>query len=235
MIISLLINFLFSSQTFGLSQTLPQLFLAVLTTFILDSIILYIKFKRSVFSDSAIISGLFIGLILSPGQVLYIPVFAGVIAILSKHIIGFKGQHFLNPAMFGMFITSLIFGATLSWWGASSIIAVLVMGLLVNYQFKRFNQSLTFIATYAVLTLLFSVFNPTITTAELFNPVLYFFALFMFIEPRTSPKSKNNRTIYGLIGGIIVFLSVIFLPQYNFAAGLLVSNIFAKIFDKFRK
>ena len=134
-----------------------------------------------------------------------------------------------------MFITSLIFGATLSWWGASSIIAVLVMGLLVNYQFKRFNQSLTFIATYAVLTLLFSVFNPTITTAELFNPVLYFFALFMFIEPRTSPKSKNNRTIYGLIGGIIVFLSVIFLPQYNFAAGLLVSNIFAKIFDKFRK
>ena len=235
MIISLLINFLFSFQQYGLLQTLPILALTVFTTFFLDLLILYVKYRRFVFSDSAIISGLFISLILAPGQNFLIYIAASLIAILSKYLISYKERHPFNPAIFGIFTMSFVFGANLSWWGASSIIAVLVMGLLVNYQFRRFNQSLTFLASYAVLIFIASLGNSLITISELFSPVLYFFAFFMFIEPRTSPQSKNNRTLYGMIGGLIVFLSVLFLPQFNFVLGLLVSNVFAKLLDRFKK
>ena len=77
---------------FGIKALLPVL-IAVLTTTLLDLFIEYFKSKTLVFPQSALISGLFIGGLLTQNLQWYVYVLAGIIAIASKHIIKIQQKH----------------------------------------------------------------------------------------------------------------------------------------------
>ncbi|MBI2541425.1 RnfABCDGE type electron transport complex subunit D [Candidatus Woesearchaeota archaeon] len=203
---------------FGIRALLPVL-IAVATTTTLDFAITYFKFKAFEFPQSALISGLFIGGLLTQNLQWHVYAIAGAIAILSKHLIKFQQKHIFNPANFGVLIsiTALpLFGITAfeSWWIASPLILVLVFGAFIAWKLKRFDLVLSFLLAYFAISLLLDVSQPArcgmmrmecpmhpSPLAEAFYSVanggiLYFFAMFMLIEPKTNPG--KNRVVYGV-------------------------------------
>ena len=155
MIFILILFSLFGIYKFGYKSTLLQLFIAVIVSCLLDSLFNYFKYKNFKVSKSGIITGFFIALVLTDGQPWYIPFIASVIAIFSKWVIRliFK-RNLFNPAMFGIFISMLIFKTSDGWWGAYNLILVLLLGLFLVYKFKRVYLVLTFLLVYFLMTIL---------------------------------------------------------------------------------
>src|SRR3989344_9306468 len=121
---------------------LPQLILAPLVAALFDIAVNYYKNKKLFFPQSAIISGLFIALIL--GQVaIWIPIFAAVIAMLAKRIVRHDERHIFNPASFGIISAALFFGSPAAWWSTATVL-VLPLGLFIAYKIKRIENSITF-------------------------------------------------------------------------------------------
>ncbi len=221
---------------FGASSLIPVL-IAALTTTILDTAIEYFKTKRLEFPQSAMISGLFIGGLLTQNLSWYVYVLAGAIAIISKHAIRFKGRHIFNPAILGILTVSIIFGAAHSWWIASQTILVIVFGLFIIYRLRRFDLSLSFLAAYFLLNSIFLMINGAyndIWLTILNGGVIYFFSTFMLIEPKTHPAGKKQRVIYGILVGILLAAFSKRFPQHDILIALAVGNIFVPILNKIR-
>lgn len=68
----------------GIFITLPQILIAVFTATSLDLFINYIKLKKIIFPSSALITGMIIALVLSPGAKWFIPLIASFVAIAQK-------------------------------------------------------------------------------------------------------------------------------------------------------
>ena len=113
--------------TNGISRTIPQIIIALITTITLDLIINYKIEKTFVLPDSATISALFIAAALSVNQIWYIPIIAGAVAIISKHVIKIKGRHIFNPAVFGLFSVILLFNTQIEWWASQITWLVIIL------------------------------------------------------------------------------------------------------------
>jgi len=100
---------------------LPQIIFIPMLAAIIDLAVLKIKKEQLYFPKSAIITGLIISLIAFPN--IHLVALAAALAILSKHIIAWKGRHFFNPAGFGLFIAALLGGFNV-WWGAIPLVIV---------------------------------------------------------------------------------------------------------------
>jgi len=98
-----------ATYAYGMEYVLPQVAIATFTGSFLDMTLRFVKDGRWLFSKGAAISGLIIGLIMTRGQVWYIPLVAAVLAIVSKHIIRWKGTNVLNPAALSLAVTSFLF------------------------------------------------------------------------------------------------------------------------------
>ncbi len=227
----LAVYFVISFFRYGVS-IIPQVLIAVATAFVLDHLIIYAEEKRFRLHTSPIISGLFIGLILDPSNLLYIPLAAAVFAILSKHVLRF-GKQIFNPATFGIILVYFIFGAEIGWVGAFSIIAIALGSILLHVKFKRFHLVLSFLITFFIISLVYSVFWGNASTALFLNYPLYFMASFMLVEPKTSPISRNARIYYGFFAAIVIFLGGIVFPE-AILLGLLISNLFVPLFNRIK-
>lgn len=211
--------------TFGFERTIPQIAIAVLVAVALDGLIWFVKYRKFRFSKNALISGLFIGGLLEPNQIFYVPAIAAVIAILSKHLINVKKHHVFNPALFSLAIVSVIFSTSISWWAALSLPVILIMGTILHLKFWRWDLIFTFLATYFAIFLIQNNFDLTILQPQLQNTLLYYFTLFMLVEPRTSPSTRKGRLLYGPIAAVIISLANPLYPLLGFTLGLLLANL----------
>ena len=228
MIVILLIVAASAIVQFGYTQTIPRIAISVIVASILDLVIKYYKYKKWMLPKTAIISGLFIGMLLAFDQPFYIFALAAVVAIASKHVINVMNRHVFNPTLFSMLVVSVVFNSYVSWWAAYSFPVIVILGLLINYKFGRLDLSLPFIATYLLLTNAFAFLTNTpinSITVQLKNTLLLFYAFFMLIEPRTSPSTSKARLVYAPIAAIIIFATSFFYPQNNFVLGALLANL----------
>ena len=234
---------------FGFNALLPVL-IAVTTTTLLDLTINYFKFKRFELPQSALISGLFIGGLLTQNLQWYVYVIAGFIAILSKHLIKFQQRHIFNPANLGVLLVSVIFGASHTWWVSSPLILVLLFGIFIIWRLGRFDLAISFVAAYFILIFLINISNPmacgmmnmkcpmqpspltNIYYAMINGGVIYFFAMYMLIEPKTHPR--NNRIYYGILVAVLLVIAEKIIPQHSIPLAFAIGNIFVPFFDKFR-
>ena len=232
------------------AQALIPILIAITTTTIFDLFIEYFKSKEWIFPQSALISGLFIGGLLTQGLQWYVYVIAGAIAILSKHLIKFQQKHIFNPANFGVLIVSIIFGVLPTWWISSPLILVLIFGIFILWRLKRIDLELSFMAAYFILIFLINISNPvtcgmmgmrcpmqpsplTDTYYSIINGgVIYFFAMFMLIEPKTNPR--NNRIHYGILVAVMLIAAEKLIPQHSIPVALAIGNILVPLFDRFK-
>lgn len=220
----------------GIFQTLPQIIIALAATIILDLTINYYKEKTFVLPDSATISALFIATALSIGQTWYVPLTAGVIAVLSKHIIKINNKHIFNPAVFGLFVTILIFNATIGWWSSQILWLVILFGIFLMYKMKNYKLILSYFITSLVLSLVYNIITKkTLTLGILLLSTNLFFMFFMLVEPITAPTNKKAKIIFGVLTAILSFLILIFIPKYEPSIfALIIADLPVPILNKLK-
>lgn len=233
---------------FGADALVPVL-IAAFTTTALDLIINYHKFKTLEFPYSAFISGLFIGGLLTQNLSWYIYAIAGVIAVLSKHLIRVHGKHVFNPANLGVLAVFLIFNAFSSWWISSPSYLVMLFGLFILWRQRRFDLAISFLAAYYIL----HAFIPEPATfggmtmmrnmpmavhsfyqSFISQSTIFFFAMFMLIEPKTHPAARKQRIFYGILVAFMLIGIEIYNPRFGIPFVLAVGNLFVPLLSRVR-
>ncbi len=227
---------------FGAKALLPVL-IAVITTTSLDFFIEYYKSKTFSFPQSALISGLFIGGLLTQNLDWHVYALAGVMAVLSKHILKLDGRHIFNPANFGILMVFLIFNAPNSWWISSPFYLVVLFGLFVLWRQRRFDLAVSFLAAYYIL----HAFVPqpmmmghmrmmmgNFYQSFISQSTVFFFAMFMLIEPKTHPAARRQRVLYGIFTAVVLIGIEIYSPMLGIPLALAIGNILVPILNKFR-
>lgn len=160
-------------------------------------------------------------------------VLAVAIGILSKYLIAYKKQHFLNPAAFGAAALSVTGVYKFGWWVANPVLFVplVIVGVLVVMKVRKWVPVFTFIAVSFFIYIAESLsygetFGNAFSTFFLSGPTL-FLAFYMLTEPFTMPSMKGPQMLYG---GLVGFLatSSIFATFIAFTPEL--SLVFANLF-----
>ena len=170
-------------------------------------------FRTPVNSDSAIITGLILALIVGPAlnQSDYVFVaWAATLAMASKYIISINHVHIFNPAAIAVVLTWLAAGQTASWWiGTASMTPfVIIGGLLLVRKIRRADVVFTFLWSALFVTLAWSALNGNSFThalhAGVYDSPIWFLAFVMMTEPVTLPPTRGWQTAYAILAGILV-------------------------------
>lgn len=162
---------------------------------------------------SPLISAFSLTLLLRTGS-LTLSIGAGVIAILSKYLIRWRGKHIFNPANFGLVLISVIFGS--AWispgqWGQATLFALLLLALggVVTGKAKRWDVSLSLLGFYAALIFGRALWlgDPmSIPNHQMQSGALLIFAFFMISDPKTTPDSRRGRILFAAIVALVGYL-----------------------------
>lgn len=242
---TLALIFLSTLFFFSPLKILTLLLLALSSTLLADLFFLTIRGIKPFFLSAAVVSGFIIALLVGPNYVWYEPVAAGIVAMFFKNFFRVKDAHIFNPAGAGLFIGSLLFGYTISWWGVAFqqivpltavslmvFLALLSPGYVSAFRMKRYGIILSFLLTYLAGTIfVLQNFSLEILKVSLLDPTVLFFALVMAPEPKTSPNSPKFQIAYGIFIGILATAVFKFLPSANYVPdplifALLIGNLF---------
>lgn len=205
---------------------------AVATAMILETVFFKLKKRPLRFPDSALITGFFISVILQPDQSRWwLPVVVAAIAILSKHILFFRGRPIFNPAAVGLAVAVFVLHGFTSWWGIAHPIMLLV-GLWVALKMRRLKMVGVFVGVWVVLSFIFDYVLPLRAGVPIpddfwqfiLSAPLVFFAFLMLIEPRTSPWAPKVLFFYAAFVSVVAFGLVHFGLAEGFLPALLLGN-----------
>ena len=195
-----------------------------------------IRFERWRFPDAAIVTGLFLALILPPTAP---PVLTGAVAFAAvaiRHALRSHGHPWLNPAALGVTLGAVLLGLAPAWWvgiGPWGETAVVALGLLLIARTpSSWRLPALFLLTYGFLSVLQHLIlgattDPRVLLLQAIDPATLFFALFMVSEPRTAPGASHQKVLYaGVIGSLAAFLPI-FLPSLGVLVSLLAGNLLA--------
>ncbi|HXV56980.1 MAG TPA: FG-GAP-like repeat-containing protein [Gaiellaceae bacterium] len=163
------------------------------------------------------------------------PIFAGTaaVALLSKYLITFRGQHVFNPSNIGLVLCFLLLGSERAdpldlWWGPMSAwlalaLAIIVGGGLVILGRLRlleiaFGFWLAFAAGIAVLAAsghamvarwhLGPIEGWEFWRVLVFSPEILVFLFFMITDPKTIPAGRAGRRAYAASIGLVAVLLI---------------------------
>ncbi len=213
---------------------------AVLTAILCDGIVALFQGRKSLFSDSGIITGLIVALVLSSSTPWYITAAATLIALVSKHLFKIQRRPVFNPAALGLLVAIFLFSSGQSWWGAFAELPVwtiaylLVAGYLVTQRVNKFPQVLAFLGSYFLLLLIMGYFGTGHAGDALRPPFIncaLFFAVFMVTDPPTSPAKYRDQIWFGIITAIV---SASIYLVFGGLAFLLIGLLFANAFNALR-
>jgi Na+-transporting NADH:ubiquinone oxidoreductase subunit NqrB len=154
---------------------------------------------------SPLITGLSLSLLLR-ADALWVFAFAGIVAILSKFLLRWRGKHIWNPA--GIAIVACLFGTGDAWispglWGTEIWFAALLsfLAILVLTAAARADIALFFLTAHGGLLLARALWlgDPlTIPLHQLETGSLLIFAFFMITDPRTTPDHRWGRLLFAV-------------------------------------
>jgi ferredoxin-NADP reductase/Na+-translocating ferredoxin:NAD+ oxidoreductase RnfD subunit len=186
--------------------------LSLLVALLLNWVIAHVA-KIPANHESAAITALILFFLALPEENIFAnwPLVAAVaIAIVSKYVLVYKKQHFLNPAAVGAATLSATGIYTFGWWVATPVlfIPLVITGALVVMKVRKWVPVLTFVAVSFVIYTAEALsygenLSSTVSTFFFSWPTL-FLAFYMLTEPFTMPATKGPQVLYG---GLVGFLS----------------------------
>jgi Na+-translocating ferredoxin:NAD+ oxidoreductase RnfD subunit len=179
--------------------------IAVVSALVIESVILYCKTKIFQVTESSIITGLIIGYVLFSGNPLWIFVFASALAIFSKHIIRIREKHIFNPAAFGIFISTILFGASTQWQGTYLWYILVPFGIYFVYKLKK----IEIVIGYMLISLLLfgsQAVLQKVSFWNIFGYFSYFYIFVMVIEPKTTPLKNKGKYLFGTGVAVLIFI-----------------------------
>ena len=184
---------------------LSGLCVSVIVSILADSIISYLKKKEFVLGESSIVTGLIIGCVLSGSEKWELTALAALLAIVSKHIIRFRGRHLFNPAAFGILVSVFLLGASTEWKGAYLWYVIAPFGIYASFKIKK----LELILSYFIASFILFGGQAVIQAVPILNMLgylNYFFIFIMLVEPMTTPMTKPGKIIFGSGAGALIFI-----------------------------
>ncbi|SDJ12686.1 NQR2, RnfD, RnfE family [Alteribacillus bidgolensis] len=188
-----------------------QIIVTLITCTVLELLLTYMKDGNIGFPKSAIITGLSIALLLRADT--FIPfLIVSFVAIGSKHLLQYKGNHIFNPSNIGIVAIILLFPKTVATaplqWGfyVALLFIIAIVGTYMVYKVKRFSTILSFLGGFTVAGSA-RVFFWDQSFRTIFNEFMWggllIFTFFMITDPKTSPKSTKGQISYGLVIAIL--------------------------------
>ncbi len=233
MLASLLVLIAFNFNSLGGINVLASVFVVVLSSVIVDSLIGYVQFKRLYVSETAIISGLVLSLVISPQTPLVFLIAAPAIAQLSKHVIRYKNKPVFNPAAFGMFLVFFFFPSGEAWWGNSIPLLALILGVYVSFRIARLFGSVSFLAGFVIFN---AIQGGLQNAAFSFNSIIplaasqLFLALFMVVEPKSTTPRVDGQIVFGIVAALIAVAGFALNLPKPLLLGLLCANLVATLY-----
>ena len=204
----------------------PLIAVGLVTFF--DVLITWFRDKKIYWPFASLVTGLLIGLIIDPGQPIWIVALACLLASLSKQFIGVGiRQHIFNPAAFGIMTTSLVFGIPVAWWGVAwGKLPVLILVLLmirILWGMKRIWLPAGFLVVYFTYL---SVITKSFSWGLFLDGTTLLFALVMLPEPITSPTNGKLKYLFGpAVAVLAIFLSQAKFLTDGLLPALLIANL----------
>lgn len=227
-IILLLIAGIISGYHYGYESVLGQLAVAVICAVLTSGIADYLKTKKWKISESAIITGLIIGMVAGPNSSLMAIAVISVLAIISKYLFQINKRSVLNPAAFGLLIGILFFKLALGWWADYSHIITIILGAILMVKYAgHWKMIFAFLITFAALICYKAYFYHLVIVEELFlnMGISFFFTFFMLTDPKTAPIFPNQQAKFGMLTAIFTFVMSQIYPAASFTGGLLLANL----------
>lgn len=207
-------------------------FFAVFFTVLIESAWVFLKTKKIQITESALTSGLIIGLVFSSASPWWMFLAVAALTIGLKRILRFRGKNLLNPAACGIFLAVLYLNGYTEWKGAYLWYILIPAGFYIVSKIKKTELVLGYFAASLALFIPQTLLQrgSLLDIPGYFN---YFFIFIMLIEPKTTPARRWPKVFFGGGVAILVFLLTNLGFRYEpelFA--LLVFNLLAPWLDK---
>ena len=162
---------------------------------------------------SAYISGISLTLLVKPqGGALWPFVLGGIIAISSKYVLRYRGNHLWNPTNFAVSALLLVAAdrvSVLSHQFGNDIttnLVIWIFGLIIAARVGVLHITLTYVASFLILN---SVRAATLgmpilpEIAPITGPMYQLFIFFMITDPRTVVKGRRPQIVVALLIAIM--------------------------------
>ncbi len=225
---SLMLFAFLGQMTYGFQITQSEIFLVVLLSAAIDTVLTLLIRKKLIFPASGLIAGLGMAMLLrvrpdAPFYAVY--ALAATLAILSKYLLTVKTdtgrKHVFNPSNFGLVCCLLLLPGTAyvtpDQWDPSYglLLVFFALGALLIWRAKVTVLALSFITAECVLLLIRSgvALNPTAVASSLLGffvqaPTIIVFTFHMVTDPRTMPRIQSHRILFGVLVAMLHWLFV---------------------------
>jgi Na+-translocating ferredoxin:NAD+ oxidoreductase RnfD subunit len=231
-----------SAPVEGLSLVAPGLAAAIVVAGVADAVILRvirhrITAHRWEFPSGAVLSAMFVAMVLSAREPWPVVIWTSILAVVSKYALRTRAGNIFNPAALAIVASFYLFDTAQSWWGALPNLPVAAMGVLVLSgifiadRVNRMPLALAFLASYFLLfTGAAYVGDPRIVS-EIFRApdvhAVLFFAFFFLTDPPTSPVAYGPQIMCGVLVAAASFVIFEWLGAVHFLlSGMLVGNVY---------
>lgn len=220
----------------GVREAAPGIAGAVLAAALVDALILRLRRKRWTVPDGAILSGLFVAMVLSAQQPWWYATITAAVAVLSKYVVRSRAANVFNPAAFAIVATFFVFHTGQSWWGALPALAPLkqllmvVGGLFIVDRVNKMPLVLSFLGAFYLLFSATAFLGQPAQVAEVFRTpdlqAALFFAFFILSDPPTSPVRYPDQVVCGVLVALVSYAVFMWIGAvYYLLAGVLVGNV----------
>ncbi len=220
----------------GLAAVARGLVGATLVAGLIDGVILRLKRGRWIFPSGAILTALFVTMVLSAQTPWYVVCLTSALAIVSKYIVRTRAGNVFNPAALSILALFPVFHAGQSWWGALPEVALplqvllVVTGVFIADRVNRMPLVLAFLGSYYLLFTVAAFVGDPAWVSEVFRTpdreAVLFFAFFILTDPPTSPVRYGDQLLFAVLVAVVSFAVFEWLGAvYYLLAGVLVANV----------
>jgi Na+-translocating ferredoxin:NAD+ oxidoreductase RnfD subunit len=225
-----------ATPTEGIRRVAPGLVSAVAIAGLMDMLILRKKNDDWEFPSGAVLTALFIVMVLSPIVPWYVAPAASALAVASKYVLRTRSANVFNPAALALVAAFYVFHTPQNWWGslpeinAAALVVLFATGIFIVERVNKIPLVLVFLGAYfALFSITSFLCDPTklaeILRAPDLNAVL-FVAFFILTDPPTSPVKYGDQVIFAVLVAFASYaLFEVVGAAYYLLAGVLVGNV----------
>src|SRR6476620_5854928 len=190
-----------------------RLAVARLTCTITEAILSWFMRGRVVNLQSAYISGISLTLLLKPqGATLWPFVLGGFLAIASKYVLRYRGNHLWNPTNFAIAALLLAAPARVSVLShqfgndVTTNLVIWIFGLIIAARVGVLHITLTYVASFLILNgaRALALGQPLLPEiAPITGPMYQLFVFFMITDPRTIVRGRRKQIAVAIIVAVM--------------------------------
>jgi Na+-translocating ferredoxin:NAD+ oxidoreductase RnfD subunit len=220
----------------GLQLIWPRLASAIGIAAAIDIAILRVRKGAWEFPSGAVLTGLIVGMVLSPHEPWHVGAVTSAIAVLSKYVVRTRSANVFNPAALALVVTYYMFDSGQSWWGAlpelspAALVVLMAAGIFIADRVNKMPMVLTFLGLYYTLFTATAFISDPGRVAEIYrapdlHAVLYF-AFFILTDPPTSPTRYRDQIACAVLVALVSYAVFEWVGAvYYLLAGVLAGNI----------